>query len=127
MNKYRNHKTVTIDGEVFDSHREARRYYDLKLLEQCGAISGLRRQVSFELLPAQREVCYEKYKKGRKKGQFKEGKLIEKAVTYIADFVYIDTKTGKPVVEDVKGMRTKDYIIKRKLMLYFHGIKIREE
>lgn len=127
MNKYRNHKTVTIDGEVFDSQREARRYCKLKLLEKCGAITSLRRQVIFELLPAQREVCLDRYKKGRKKGQFKEGKLIEKAVTYIADFVYFDTATGKSVVEDVKGMRTKDYIIKRKLMLYFHGIKIREE
>lgn len=127
MNKYRNHKTVTIDGEVFDSQREARRYSTLKLLEKCGAISDLKRQVVFELLPAQREECFDTYKKGRKKGQFKEGKLIEKPVTYIADFVYNDMKTGKPVVEDVKGMRTKDYILKRKMMLYFHGIKIREE
>jgi hypothetical protein len=97
LNKYRNHKTVTLDGEVFDSQREARRYSTLKLLEKCGAISDLKRQVVFELLPAQREECFDTYKK------------------------------GKPVVEDVKGMRTKDYIIKRKMMLYFHGIKIREE
>ena len=68
MNKYRNHKTVTLDGEVFDSHREAMRYYDLKLLEKCGAISDLKRQVVFELLPAQREECFDRYKKGRKKG-----------------------------------------------------------
>lgn len=47
-------------------------------------------------------------------------------MTYIADFVYTDAATGKLVVEDAKGMRTRDYIIKRKLMLYIHGIKIRE-
>ena len=127
MNKYRNKKVMTDDGEVFDSKREAARYMTLKFLERVGAISGLRRQVPYELIPAQREKSYEVYKKGAKKGQVKEGKIIEKAVTYIADFVYIDNKTGKQVVEDAKGVRTDAYIIKRKLMLYVHGIKIREE
>ena len=125
MNKYGN-KKVVIDGEVFDSKREAYRYMDLKLLEHCGAIKDLRRQVTYELLPVQREKSTKVYKKGRKKGQPIEGKIIEKAVNYIADFVYIDSATGKEVVEDAKGMRTKDYVIKRKLMLYIHGIKIRE-
>lgn len=125
MNKYGN-KKVTIDGEVFDSKREAKRYQELKLLEMCGAIRDLERQVTFELIPAQREESTRVYTKGRKKGQPIEGKIIEKAVSYIADFVYTDTATGKEVVEDAKGMRTKDYIIKRKLMLYIHGVKIRE-
>ena len=125
MNKYGN-KKVVYDGIEFDSRREMYRYMDLKLLERCGAIKDLRRQVIYELLPVQREKSTKVYKKGRKKGQPIEGKIIEKAVTYIADFVYIDTTTGKEVVEDAKGMRTRDYIIKRKLMLYIHGIKIRE-
>ena len=125
MNKYGNKKVIK-DGEVFDSKREYYRYMDLKLLETCGAISDLKRQVVYELIPEQREKSTKVYKKGRKKGQPIEGKIIEKAVTYIADFVYTDTTTGKEVVEDAKGMRTKDYIIKRKCMLYIHGIKIRE-
>ena len=125
MNKYGN-KKVVIEGEVFDSRREYMRYQDLAFLERCGAISDLKRQVVYELIPAQREKSTKVYKKGRKKGQPIEGKIIEKAVTYKADFVYIDSATGKEVVEDSKGMRTKDYIIKRKLMLYIHGIKIRE-
>ena len=125
MNKYGN-KKVIIDGEVFDSKREAYRWRDLKFLESCGAISNLRRQVVYELIPVQREKSTKVYKKGRKKGQPREGKIIEKAVSYVADFVYIDNATGREVVEDAKGMRTRDYIIKRKLMLYIHGIKIRE-
>ena len=125
MNKYGN-KKVVFDGEVFDSKREMYRYMDLKFLERCGAISDLKRQVTYELIPVQREKSTRVYQKGRKKGQPIEGKIIEKAVTYIADFVYTDIATGKEVVEDAKGMRTRDYIIKRKLMLYIHGIKIRE-
>jgi hypothetical protein len=125
MNKYGN-KKIVIDGEVFDSKREFYRYQDLIFLERCGAISNLRRQVVYELLPVQREKSTKVYKKGRKKGQPIEGKVIEKAVTYIADFVYVDNATGKEVVEDSKGYHTKDYILKRKMLLYFHGIKIRE-
>ena len=125
MNKYGN-KKITYQGEVFDSKRECFRYIDLEFLVSCGAISNLRRQVKYELIPTQREKSTKVYKKGRKKGQPIEGKIIEKAVTYVADFVYTDTTTGKEVVEDAKGMRTKDYIIKRKLMLYIHGIKIQE-
>ena len=125
MNKYGN-KKVIVDGEVFDSKREARRYQELKLLERCGAIYNLKRQVVYELIPVQREKSTKVYKKGRKKGQPIEGKVIEKAVTYTADFVYVDNTTGKEVVEDAKGMRTRDYILRRKMMLYFHGIKIKE-
>ena len=125
MNKYGNRKVV-VDGVTFDSKREAKRYQELKLLEKCGAIRDLQRQVTFELIPAQREESTRVYTKGRKKGQPIEGKIIEKAVTYKADFTYIDAATGKMVVEDSKGMRTRDYILKRKMLLYFHGIKIQE-
>lgn len=125
MNKYGN-KKVIIDGLVFDSKREAMRYRELQLLEKSGAIIGLRRQETYYLIPTQREASTRVYTKGRKKGQPIEGKVIEKPVTYIADFAYLDAATGNVVVEDVKGVRTKDYIIKRKLMLYIHGIKIQE-
>lgn len=125
MNKYGN-KKVEYCGEVFDSKRECYRYMDLKLLEICGAISDLRRQVTYELIPAQREKSTKVYKKGRKKGQPIDGKIIEKAVTYRADFTYIDNATNETIVEDAKGFRTKEWVIKRKLMLYIHGIKVRE-
>ncbi len=125
MNKYGN-KKVIVDGEVFDSKREAKRYKELKLLEKCGAIRKLERQVAFELIPAQKEKSTKVYTKGRKKGQPIPGKTIERAVEYVADFVYVDSATGNKVVEDTKGVRTKDYILKRKMLLYFYGIKIRE-
>ena len=125
MNKYGN-KKVIVDGLVFDSKREAKRYKALRDLEMFGFIRDLKRQVTFELIPVQREKSTRVYTKGRKKGQPIEGKIIEKAVTYIADFTYIDSSTGKMVVEDAKGMRTRDYILKRKMLLYFHGIRIRE-
>lgn len=125
MNKYGNRKVV-IDGIVFDSKREARRYQELNMLQKAGIISDLRRQVTYELVPAQREKSTKVYQRGSRKGQPIEGKIIEKAVTYIADFVYTDNATGMEIVEDAKGMRTRDYVIKRKLMLYIHGIKIQE-
>ena len=107
--KYGNRKIVTEDGR-FDSLREARRWQELKLLERAGEIGALRRQVSYELIPAQ----YDR----------RTGELIERSVRYVADFVY--ETDGFTVVEDTKGMRTKDYIIKRKLMLQVHGIRILE-
>lgn len=125
MNKYGNRKVSTIDGEVFDSQREATRYQELKLLERAGAIKDLKRQVSYELIPVQREPNTLN-KIDSKRGRVIQGKIIEKAVTYIADFVYTDSATGEVVVEDTKGFRTKDYILKRKMLLYFHGIRIKE-
>jgi hypothetical protein len=126
MSKYGNYKTRTSDGIVHDSQAEAMRWAQLCLMNRAGSIKDLRRQVDYELLPAQRERSTEVYRAGPRKGQPKPGKVIEKRVVYRADFVYTDTTTGETVVEDVKGMKTKDYIIKRKLMLYFHGIRIVE-
>jgi hypothetical protein len=122
MSKYNNRK-ITIDGITFDSIKEGRRYRELKLMEQAGEISNLRRQVKFVLIPAQ----YEEFERYGKKGQrIANGKrCIERECAYIADFVYIDSN-GKKVVEDTKGMKTKDYIIKRKLMLYRLKLKIKE-
>ena len=118
--KYGNAKSE-VDGEIFDSRKEARRYIELQWLLKDGTIKDLRRQVRFVLVPAQREPDEIGPRGGRK-----PGKLIEKEVAYVADFVYTDAETRGTVVEDTKGMRTKDYVIKRKLMLYVHGIRIRE-
>ena len=106
--KYKAKKTE-IDGIVFDSKKEAKRYQELILLERAGVISDLQRQVKFVLIPVQRI----------------NGKVVERECSYIADFVYKD-KEGNTIVEDTKGVKTKDYIIKRKLMLWIHGIRIKE-
>lgn len=124
--KYRSQK-ITRDGLTFDSLKEYRRFCDLLLLERAGAITDLKRQVPFELIPAQYEELPtgEFYKRGDRKGQPKFKRVcIEQSVVYNADFTY--TENGKTVVEDTKGVRTKDYIIKRKLMLYVLGIRIKE-
>lgn len=122
--KYHN-KKIIIDGITFDSVKEGNRYRQLKLLEKVGKISFLSMQKKFVLIPAQYEQSQEKYTRGKKKGQYKRGKLLERECAYIADFVYCD-RDGNVVVEDTKGMRTKEYIIKRKLMLERHGIRIKE-
>lgn len=108
MSKYNSRKTV-VDGQKFDSKKEANRYQELLLLEKAGVIKNLSRQVKFVLIPSQRD---------------ENGKLIERECSYKADFMY--EEGIKTVVEDVKGYRTKEYIIKRKLLLYQYGIRIRE-
>ena len=118
MSKYNNRK-VRRDGLTFDSKKEHKRYNELLLLEQAGEIRNLRRQVKFVLIPTQREPS-----QIGPRGGVKKGKLLERECSYIADFVY--SLNGKMVVEDTKGIRTKDYIIKRKLMLRVYGIRIRE-
>ena len=109
MGKYGNRIIQTEDGK-FDSKREYKRWCELKLLEKAKIVSNLQRQVPFVLIPSQKDKD--------------TGKVVEREVKYVADFVY--TMDGKTVVEDTKGMRTPDYIIKRKLMLERHGIKIEE-
>ena len=121
--KYGNRK-VTVDGITFDSQKEADRYEELKLLEKAGKISDLQLQRKFVLIPEQRQFSMEINTRGSKKGCFKPGKVLERETSYIADFVYAEN--GEFVVEDTKGFRTEAYIIKRKLMLKEHGIRIRE-
>jgi hypothetical protein len=92
------------------------------MLQRAGQISDLKTQVPFELIPTQRDPDTV-----GKRGGIKPGKCIEKSCVYYADFVYID-KDGKKVVEDAKSpaTRTEAYKIKKKLMLYRHGIRIQE-
>lgn len=119
MSKYHS-KKITVDGITFDSKKEAARYQELCLMQKAGEIRDLRHQVKFGLIPAQREVVW-----NEKTKRYQDGKVIEREVSYVADFVYVN-RLGYMVVEDVKGVKTKDYIIKRKLMLYFHRIRIQE-
>jgi len=102
--KYRNKKTE-ISGVKFDSKAEASRWVQLSRMQEAGLISNLRRQVPFELIPKQKN---------------------ERSVKYISDFVYVDAN-GFTVVEDVKSPAsiTKDFVIKRKLMLFVHGISVK--
>jgi hypothetical protein len=105
--KFNNVKTV-IDNITFHSKKESVRYGQLKLYEKAGMITDLRLQVSYELIP----------------------KLVingktERAIKYIADFVYFDTVHKVEVVEDVKGMITDIFKIKYRLMKVLHGIDIK--
>ena len=108
-NKYGN---VKQDGAA--STKEARRHLELIQLQKMGKIADLRTQVVFDLIPAQRDL---------------DGKVLERSVKYVADFVYNEQTpdwSWRPVVEDCKGIRTRSYIIKRKLMLWHYKIQIRE-
>ncbi len=122
-----NAKRTAVDGIVFASKKEAQRYSVLKVLQKAGVIKNLRMQVPFVLIPDQREadvwVPYKKPIKGET-GRWKPGKVIERRCVYVADFVY--EQDGETVVEDVKGRRTKEYIVKRKLLLHQYGIRIKE-
>ena len=109
-NKYGNKR---VGGHA--SKKEHYRAAQLRLMERAGLVSDLREQVSYELIPAQYE-----------QQDVKKKILLERSCRYIADFVYTDKATGQTVVEDTKGVRTKEYIIKRKLMLHVHGIRIKE-
>lgn len=118
--KYRAHKT-SFEGQQFDSNLERDRYIFLKSAETKGEISYLRRQVAFELIPHQTETVLEHKKT---KDVYKEI-VVEKAVKYIADFTYWRNADNKFIVEDTKGFKTKDYILKRKLMR-FRGTPVTE-
>lgn len=115
-NKFFAIKTKSFDGIVHDSGKEARRWEELVLLQQAGRIKDLRRQVKYVLIPTQRETVG------------KKSRVVERECSYVADFVYTRTDNGKVVVEDTKSpiTRTKEYVIKRKLMRYVHGIAIHE-
>jgi hypothetical protein len=100
--KYKNEK-VEYGGRTFDSRREAERAKELELWQKLGIISDLKYQVRFEVIP-------------------KQGK--RRAAHYVADFTYMDN--GRLVVEDTKGVRTRDFVLKSKLMLQVHKIAIKE-
>ena len=112
-----------MDGDLYDSKKEARRGIELTLAEKAGEIQNLRRQVKFVLIPEQREPDTVGPRGGRKRG-----KLIEKELAYIADFVY--EEDGRTIVEDVKGYRDggayRIFVVKRKLMLFLKGIHVVE-
>ncbi|UXC34799.1 DUF1064 domain-containing protein [Cupriavidus gilardii] len=105
--KYRNTR-VSLNGMKFDSRREMERYFHLRQMERAGLISGLRRQVVYELAPG---VVIQ----GRKRP----------ALRYVADFVYRDGE-GREITEDVKGVVTDVYRVKRHLMKSIHGVDIKE-
>ena len=115
MSKYHSKKTM-MDGIKFHSKKEAMRYQQLKLMEKAGIICDLKMQVKYELIPA----------------QYIDKKCVERAMTYYSDFEYYMLKkqgsadVGQHIVEDVKGVRTEVYKIKKKLMLYKYGIHITE-
>lgn len=107
MNKYHNIKTY-LNGEKFDSRKEASRWKELCLMQRAGLITNLNRQVNYILIPS----------------QYIDGKCVERSVSYVADFVY--KQNGELIVEDTKGKKTPEYVIKRKLMLQVYGIRIKE-
>lgn len=121
--KYNAQKCV-VDGITFDSRKEANRYCELKLLERGHVITDLRLQVEFVLIPNQ-YTTEERYGKNGRRLTDKQI-LLERKCSYIADFVYTLNETGETVVEDAKGMRVEPYQVKKKLMLWVHGIQIKE-
>ena len=110
-NKYGARKLTAPDGQVFDSVKEYHRWECLKLLQRAGMIKDLKRQVKYVLIPAQRDQI---------------GKVVEREMSYIADFEYFDMEKGEKVVEDCKGFKTEVYRIKKKMMLWVHGIRVKE-
>lgn len=100
FHKFKAQKT-TVDGVQFASKKESKRYSILKLLERAGEISGLTLQPEFVLSVNDHLIC-----------------------KYIADFTY--TEKGKVIVEDVKGFKTREYRLKKKLLRALLGIEIRE-
>lgn len=101
-NKYGNRKTE-LDGVLFDSNAEARRYNELKLMVLAGAIHSLGMQVRFQITVNDVDIC-----------------------AYVADFRYYDNELGRWIYEDVKGVKTREYKIKKRLMKATHGIDIVE-
>lgn len=98
--KYNNIKTV-IDGIIFDSKRESERYCELLILIKAKTIKDLELQPKFVLQDG-----------------FKKNGVTYRAITYKADFKYVDVATGKTIIEDVKGVETKEFRLKRKLFEY---------
>ena len=119
MNKYRN-KITYINGMKFDSKKEAMHYLILRDRLEKGEIENLRMQVSYELLPS----VYEEQIVHLKTKDKKVRKCVQRAVTYIADFVYYDKKANKEIIVDVKGGKagiTKEFLLKKKMFKYLCG------
>ena len=109
MSKYGNTKAC-VDGITFDSRLEARRYCELKYLLRAGLIRDLQLQPTFELIPA-----------------FEKNGVKYKRTTYKADFAYFDVEQGKTIIEDTKGYRTREFILKKKLFEYnYPKLEIKE-
>lgn len=124
MRKYRN-TPVEVFGIKFDSRKEANYYLLLREQQDKGKISDLRMQVPFELIPA---VYKEEVKHLKTKDKI-ERRCVQRATHYLADFVYKDNETGKEVVIDVKSPITRqnaEYRLKKKMMLAFKNIEIKE-
>lgn len=107
--KYGNQKVTTAEGLTFDSKAEYRRWCELNIMVKSKEITELKRQVSFDLVPAQVSP---------------DGTKL-RPVAYVADFTYRD-KSGELIVEDPKGCVTETWTLKKKLMLHVHGIWVRE-
>lgn len=101
-NKY-GAKKVSVDGILFASGAEARRYGQLAMMQKAGIIKDLIVQPMFSFELNGVKIC-----------------------RYIADFSYRDSATGGLIVCDVKGVLTREYVIKKKMMQAFHGIKVHE-
>lgn len=120
--KYKN-KKVEIDGILFDSTKEGKRYLVLKQALDKGEIQNLQLQVKYELIPSIKEEYVEHLKT---KDKIKT-RTLQLPITYTCDFQYI--KDGEIVVEDVKAspkMLPKEFILKEKLMFWKYRIKIRK-
>ena len=121
VNKYRN-KGIEVDGIFFSSKAEAKWYRVFKAQKEKGEIRDFSMQVPYELVPSQKAPVTKFDKKGNPRTV---EKVVEMAVKYIADFV-VEELDGTETVYDVKGFPDQKYVIKRKLMLYVHGVRITE-
>ena len=106
--KYGNKKSVAADGTKFDSRAEHRRWVHLCHLQAAGMISSLRREVPYELV---------------KSVKFNDASRVKPAIRYVADFVYVEK--GMEVIEDVKGVLTPEFKLKRHLMKALLGLEVR--
>lgn len=137
-NKNKLHAERTEDG--YASKREAKRAAELRLMEQAGKIQNLREQVPIYLLPTiyktEGGALWRVFGPQDKKAAEREARckleLLERGVYYVCDFIYEDCKTGETIYEDAKGYKNpssaeyKVFVLKRKMCLHFHGIRVRE-
>lgn len=137
-NKNKLHAERTADGHA--SKREAQRAAELRLLEKSGEIRNLSEQVPIYLLPTiyktEGGALWRVFGPQDKKEAEREARckleLLERGVYYVCDFIYEDCKTGETIYEDAKGYKNpssaeyKVFVLKRKMCLHFHEIRVRE-